>query len=286
MEMSKDKVTHSLMHSFIPRQRDQLSGFRTIASYLLLLRAGKAGGWQRHSVWVPTSVLPRPLSWGTAPEDPPPPATATSIPITLASCLSGSSRYICPSLSLSLCVCVSLPFSLCVSLPFQSLSLSLSHSHTHTHTHSQEKSLGMGPPPPPSSATFIPQSSKSLLWVPHSLTLHYIRSATLSHPQPPCHPIPDDLLSAYRITLTVPRRDAQPLAVSHDAVYSLLNCPNLQRRHSHSTSRNVTQSLTISPRGPSPPVTSYTTTVRGTTLSVKCRHTHTQFHTPPLKMPC
>ena len=142
--MSKDKVTHSLTHSFIPRQRDQLSGFRTIASYLLLLRAGKAGGWQRHSVWVPTSVLPRPLSWGTAPEDPPPPATTTSIPITLASCLSGSSRYICPSLSLSLCVCVSLAFSLCQS-PF-SISVSVSVTLTYTHTHTHRKSvLGWAP---------------------------------------------------------------------------------------------------------------------------------------------
>lgn len=142
--MSKDKVTHSLTHSFIPRQRDQLSGFRTIASYLLLLRAGKAGEWQRHSVWVPTSVLPRPLSWGTAPEDPPPPATTTSIPITLASCLSGSSRYVCPSLSLSLCVCVSLAFSLCQS-PF-SISVSVSVTLTYTHTHTHRKSvLGWAP---------------------------------------------------------------------------------------------------------------------------------------------
>ena len=180
MEMSKDKVTHSLTHSFIPRQRDQLSGFRTIASYLLLLRAGKAGGWQRHSVWVPTSVLPRPLSWGTAPEDPPPPATATSIPITLASCLSGSSRYICPSLSLSLCVCVSLPFSLCVSLPFQSLSLSLSHSHTHTHTHSQEKSLGMGPPPPQA----LPHLSHSH---PNLSCGSHTASHSITYALPPCH---------------------------------------------------------------------------------------------------
>lgn len=156
---------------------------------------------------------------------------------------------------------MSLSLSLCVSLPFQSLSLSLSHSHTHTHTLTGKVSWDG----PPCSAAFIPQSSKSLLWVPHSLTLHYIRSATLSHPQSPYHPIPDDPLSAHRITLTVPSRDAQLFAVSHDAAYSLLNHPNLLRRHSHSTSRNVTRSLTISLRGPSPPVTSYTTTVRGTT---------------------
>lgn len=156
---------------------------------------------------------------------------------------------------------MSLSLSLCVSLPFQSLSLSLSHSHTHTHTLTGKVSWDG----PPCSAAFIPQSSKSLLWIPHSLTLHYIRSATLSHPQSPYHPIPDDPLSAHRITLTVPSRDAQLFAVSHDAVYSLLNHPNLLWRHSHSTSRNVTRSLTISLRGPSPPVTSYTTTVRGTT---------------------
>ena len=175
--MSKDKVTHSLTHSFIPRQRDQLSGFRTIASYLLLLRAGKAGGWQRHSVWVPTSVLPRPLSWGTAPEDPPPPATTTSIPITLASCLSGSSHYICLSLSLSLCVCVSLAFSLCQS-PF-SISVSVSVTLTYTHTHTLTGKVSWDGPP--CSAAFIPviQISPVGPTQPHT-PLH-----TLCHPVTP-----------------------------------------------------------------------------------------------------
>lgn len=55
------KVTHLLAHSLVPRQRDQLSGFRTTASYLLLLRAGKAGGWQRHSVCTHLGSAPPPL---------------------------------------------------------------------------------------------------------------------------------------------------------------------------------------------------------------------------------
>lgn len=173
--MSKDKVTHSLTHSFIPRQRDQLSGFRTIASYLLLLRAGKAGGWQRHSVWVPTSVLPRPLSWGTAPEDPPPPATTTSIPITLASCLSGSSRYVCPSLFVFVCLCLSRFLSVSVSL--FNLCLCLCHTHIHTHTHSQEKCLGMGPPALPHLSHSHPNLSCGSHTASHSIT----------YALPPCH---------------------------------------------------------------------------------------------------
>ena len=191
----------------------------------MLLRAGMAGGWQRlgSSVWVPPQ--PRPLSWGTVSEDPPPPATATTIPFALAaSPLSLWVLLLCLSVPLFVFVflCLSLPLSLSQSPLSISVSISVPLSHTHTHTHTRthihtltgKDSLSRCAP---RSAAFIPQSHKSLLWVPHSLSLHYICSATLSHPPPQCHPIPDD---PSQQADSVPGREMHNISLCHTVLHT------------------------------------------------------------------